>query len=144
MRRDAAGWFRLVRVAPWLGAIALALAGLSALFSMLTPLSGTLAALVFAAGIVRCVALDEQKASFAFLCSPPLRRIGALSYGIYLFHLFIVLRLCVPIRDLVGAHLFGFLVAFLVIGAASYAAAAVSFRWVEAPALTLKRRVPRP
>jgi peptidoglycan/LPS O-acetylase OafA/YrhL len=64
--------------------------------------------------------------------------------GIYVYHFFLVLSLSRTLHALFGRSVAGFVAMLLVIGLASYAVAALSFRFIEAPALRLKRFFPRP
>jgi peptidoglycan/LPS O-acetylase OafA/YrhL len=55
-----------------------------------------------------------------------------------------VLSLSRPLRAPFGRSVAGFVAMQLVIGLGSYAVAALSFRFIEAPAPRLKRLFPRP
>lgn len=78
-------------------------------------------------------------AARAFLTLGPLRYIGRISYGLYLYHYLILFLLDVPPYKAVGSGATAGVV--LVALAITIAAAAVSFRFLEAPLLSLKGRL---
>jgi peptidoglycan/LPS O-acetylase OafA/YrhL len=84
-----------------------------------------------------------DSAGYRFLASPVMRRLGEISYGVFLLHLVIL----EGVMNLMGYRVFSgsFIVVFVVTGVASAAAATVSFRWIEQPTMRLRRMVqPRP
>lgn len=76
----------------------------------------------------------------AALDSPPLQRLGDLSYGIFLYHLVLLLG----VRALLDQPLFtgSFWQTMLLTTAAAWLCAAVSRRFLERPAMRLRRLVP--
>lgn len=73
------------------------------------------------------------------LAFPPLRRLGIVSYGIYLYHMLV---LHVATRVMGVLRLSGSGWTFLLLLAGSWLVAEVSFRWFEARFLALKERSP--
>jgi peptidoglycan/LPS O-acetylase OafA/YrhL len=130
---------RLERTAPLLAGGALAGAFVSG-----PALRYTFVAVMCAAVLARCVATDERRRSLPMRRSSVLGRIGVISYGIYVFHFFFVLTLTPHMRDMFGFQTIGFCIALFVVAFPTWVCAELSFRWVESPALALKRHVPRP
>lgn len=107
--------------------------------SLLSTLGYTLIDLFAAALILLCITLDNPLARFFNL--PPLRFLGRISYGFYVFHdLFHFAYIVIGRRS---AH-HPFLVASLVAYPTSIFIAYISFRFYETPFLRLKRRFARP
>jgi peptidoglycan/LPS O-acetylase OafA/YrhL len=144
-------WRRLSKGAPallWLTLLlclgSLALSELPAATLYVHSAGYTLRALLFACVIVLCVDRDARGAVVPLLASRAARRLGALSYGIYIFHFFVVLRLSSRLRDAFGPGLLAFLASLASIALVSYCLADLSFRLLESPMLALKRYFPRP
>jgi peptidoglycan/LPS O-acetylase OafA/YrhL len=104
----------------------------------------SLLAALFGAVLVYCVRSDERGQPLRMLCNAPIRQIGARSYGIYVYHFLLLRLLGAPLEALFGRGAFGLLSTLLGIALASYALAELSFRFIERPALRLKRFFPRP
>jgi peptidoglycan/LPS O-acetylase OafA/YrhL len=139
LRLDPTAWSKLVRAAPLIAAVALACA-----FAPAPALRYTFVALSFAGVLALCIAADEHGRSIRVLCSRPLRRIGTISYGLYVFHFFFVLGLSPLVRNVFGTQFVGFVAACIAVSGATWILAELSFRWLELPALALKRYFPRP
>jgi peptidoglycan/LPS O-acetylase OafA/YrhL len=84
--------------------------------------------------VIAAVALSRRSPLAKFLALAPLVWIGRRSYGIYLIHLFVFQFLSRNVIDLgpLGSLVFSF--------AAVFALAALSYRYIESPALRLKDR----
>ena len=138
-RLDRSAWSRFVQCVPLV-----AVGALGAAVQLPAGARYAAIALFFAAVLALCVAADERRRALPVLRSSVLRRIGELSYGVYVFHFFFVLSLSPLVHRVFGTQLLGFGVALLVIVLVTWACAELSYRWVETPALALKRHVPRP
>lgn len=109
-------------------------------FPIGTDISGTprlLIHLVMTAFLAGCI-INEQHILRPLLTLKPLVRVGAISYGMYLFHMFIVV-ISVAILNRIGLGnlpiaLFGMTLIGTII------VAELSFRFYETPFLTLKKR----
>jgi peptidoglycan/LPS O-acetylase OafA/YrhL len=100
--------------------------------------------LAFAALLTWCVAADERGLPAPIVRSRVLRSIGMVSYGIYLFHFFFVLNVGRLVKPMLGSGLLYFGVSLAVVSVSTWVLAALSYHWVETPALALKARFPRP
>src|SRR4029077_6474573 len=88
--------------------------------------------------LLASLVVNEQHPLAPLLRSPVLRRIGAVSYGMYLFHMLLE-NLA---RKLVARLGFGDgVVLFIACALLTYAVAEVSFRFYESPFLKLKTRL---
>jgi peptidoglycan/LPS O-acetylase OafA/YrhL len=152
-RTHARSWRSMVKVAP--AVLGVSLGGLFCVYGLpgsRQPADGlyaktigfTVLAVFFAALLVRCIARDERGTTPAVLRNRVVQRVGRLSYGIYVFHFFLVLALSPKLQMLLGRGLAAFAAQLMVIGLVSYGLAELSFRLVEGPALRLKRYFPRP
>ena len=95
-------------------------------------------------GLIGACVVREKNPLARFLCWAPVRRIGVVSYGMYLLHLFAMHGVDVLTErfdfEIVGQH-------FVLTLAATWLVAEMSFRFWETPFLRLKNRferVPRP
>jgi len=70
-------------------------------------------ALFFAAILGRCVASDERHSRREGIFSRLLQRIGAISYGVYLFHFFFVLSIGRLVKPALGSGLLAFVTMLL-------------------------------
>jgi peptidoglycan/LPS O-acetylase OafA/YrhL len=93
----------------------------------------------FATCFVFPMVFSTRSRPFAVLAHPVMRRLGEVSYGVFLLHL-IVLQ---GVMNLLGYHTFSgsFLFVFTLTAAGSVILAMLSFRYVEAPAMRLRRLV---
>ena len=85
--------------------------------------------------LVASTTLRDGNALRSLLTLPWIARIGVVSYGMYLFHLFAMAAIQRAAPGLPGALLFGATVA------ATWLVAEASFRWFEAPFLRMKERL---
>lgn len=86
--------------------------------------------------LASCV-IREDHALTSLLSLPPIRRIGVVSYGIYLYH---AIALYVTYRTLRYLDVSSELILFVAAAAASWAVAEVSYRTYESRFLSLKSR----
>ena len=92
---------------------------------------------VLMALLVGSVVANEKNSLVSLLCIRPVARIGAISYGIYLFHIHgIVVAQKVIDRFDEQSKLAVFVLAYVV----TVVVAEISYRWYEAPILRLKSR----
>ncbi len=87
--------------------------------------------------LVGAVVVREDHVLASAARQPVLVRLGVVSYGIYLLHMF-VRHAVVEVWGKVGAVPLPTGVLFVVVATLTFAAAEVSFRWFEAPILALK------
>jgi len=131
-------WNMLIRTAPALLVIA---AGALAL-----PLSAALdyswIALLFAAVVAMCVGFDERGIELPGLCSRPLRYLGTISYAVYVLHFLLTLLVTRWVRGAGVEGSVGFAITLTAVGASSLLLATLSYRFIERPALALKRHFP--
>ena len=139
LQRHDRAWVVVVRAAPLLAAGALA-----ACFVDVPSLRYLFIALFFAALLAWCVAADERGSAAPLLRSRALQRLGVVSYGVYLFHFFFAMALGREVKKLFGGSFAGFFLLLLAVSLATGVLAALSFRYVEKPALALKRHVAGP
>ena len=107
----------------------------------------TVTAIVSAGLIIEVLVRRDAGIGTGWLARGSLRRVGALSYGAYLFHLPLI-TLCAPIRDRLMRWgdpgtmpaLAGHLVWVALMFALTLLAAAVSYRLIEQPFLALKNQ----
>ena len=92
--------------------------------------------LAFVGLLATCVVREDHGLSAVF-GRAPLKRLGAVSYGMYLFHMFVAVAAAAAFRRL-GIDSAG--AAFLVVAGLTYVVAEISFRYYETPWLRLKRR----
>lgn len=107
----------------------------------------SLLALFFAAALLRILALKPAAPPYRLLTSRPLTVVGKYSYGLYVFHLVLI-----PVYNhffsvpILRSYLHSYTLSLLVFAglsfAATFAAALVSWRLLEAPCLSLKRLFP--
>jgi peptidoglycan/LPS O-acetylase OafA/YrhL len=90
--------------------------------------------------LLASVVVREDHALRGVLCWGPIRRLGVLSYGMYLWHMF---ALAVPLRLVEGGRLSSLLLFPLTL-ALTVALAEVSFRFYETPFLRLRARFRAP
>jgi peptidoglycan/LPS O-acetylase OafA/YrhL len=104
-----------------------------------------IAAIAIASLVVR-----SEAGAGGWLANPALRRAGTLSYGAYLYHLPLI-TLCLPIRARIMSWsapgqiltLAGHVLWISIMFALTLLTAAVSYRLIEQPFLSLKNRKPR-
>ncbi len=92
------------------------------------------------AGLLASVVCTENHHLKKFLRMHLLRKIGMVSYGMYLFHIFLV-GLAVKALGLI--HLENPFATFLLTTALTFLVAEISFRFFESPVLKLKKRFSR-
>jgi peptidoglycan/LPS O-acetylase OafA/YrhL len=145
-RTNSASWRRLVTLAPLVVLLSAACFWVPAVRALIDELEAhfTLTAVLFAALLTMCVARDERAGSSSWLRHPVLQHIGRLSYGIYLYQFGLALYGPIFFERWFPLGRTNALAAFVVIAALSYALAAISYRYIEAPILRLKRFFPRP
>ena len=98
-------------------------------------------ALLLALVVLPTAAKEEQPLLVRVLERPPIVAVGVISYGIFLWHVPIVFWL--HGHGLVLPGLGGFLFNTLVLFVATITASYLTYRYIEAPALRLKRGRPR-
>lgn len=94
---------------------------------------------LLALGIASVMIREDQRAA-PLLRFAPLRRLGMVSYGAYLYHMF-VLHVAMKVADRLGGINPRFYFPLIVLG--TYAVAEVSYSVLEAPLLRLKERLTR-
>jgi peptidoglycan/LPS O-acetylase OafA/YrhL len=94
------------------------------------------------AGLVGLAIMRRGSAGFAALLrNSTLRRFGKYSYAMYVFHIQVTLLLTFVTAKFLGKGLMASLVNVSVGIACSYVLALCSWRWIEAPLLSLKNRL---
>jgi peptidoglycan/LPS O-acetylase OafA/YrhL len=97
------------------------------------------------AGLVGLAIVSRDRHGLtAFLRNSTLRRFGKLSYALYVFHIQVAILLTFATAKLIGG---GLLTSFINISvgiAFAYLLAACSWRWIEAPLLSVKDRLAPP
>jgi len=94
------------------------------------------------AGLVGLAIMRRGSAGFAALLrNSTLRRFGKYSYAMYVFHIQVTLLLTFVTAKFLGKGLMASLVNVSVGIACSYVLALCSWRWIEAPLLSLKKRL---
>jgi peptidoglycan/LPS O-acetylase OafA/YrhL len=105
---------------------------------------GTAMALFFGGTVALCAAKSRM---MSWLTSPALVQIGKLSYGIYLYHIFMFFAVTAVAAKLhlasLRANAPGQLLVNLLSLAATYGLALLSWRFIEGPANRLKARFPQ-
>lgn len=152
IRTGPRSWRFLLAQAPWLlalsviglGSLELARHGFGAADHDVQSMGYSLLALLFASLLVLCVSRDEHERPMRVLRSRVLQRVGALSYGLYVFHYVVTLQLCVLLKRHVASPLLGLIVSLVLVALVSHGLAELSFRLFESPLLRLKRHFPRP
>jgi peptidoglycan/LPS O-acetylase OafA/YrhL len=97
------------------------------------------------AGLVGLAIVSRDRHGFtAFLRNSTLRRFGKLSYALYVFHIQVAILLTFATAKLIGAGLLTSFINISVGMAFAYLLAACSWRWIEAPLLSVKDRLASP
>jgi peptidoglycan/LPS O-acetylase OafA/YrhL len=91
--------------------------------------------------VMICISKDESWFK-ALMCWRPLRQLGKVSYGFYLYHAFCMSFVALGFRILNIPYLsgWGLHAFFVVVFLCSTAAAFLSWRWIEAPFNQMKKR----
>jgi len=93
-------------------------------------------------GLVGLAILRRGRAGFAaFLRSPVLRHFGQLSYAMYVFHIQVAALITLATARFMNAGLAASFVNISVGIACTYVLAVCSWRWIEAPLLSLKEKL---
>lgn len=140
-RRNSFGWLWPVLGGRW-SAPAFAVALIVALHALPINLHGfpNLAVHLIMAGLIGSVVIREDHALMPVLRFAPIRRIGVVSYGIYLLHL-IALHVATGIMTrLFGAPEASMTLYLLLYAALSWLMAELSFRFYETPFLALRHK----
>jgi peptidoglycan/LPS O-acetylase OafA/YrhL len=131
------GFDRVVRVVGWQGASAFLAIALVVACNLRGDLGGvprlliqTLMTLLLAACVVR-----EDHTIAGLLRLPPIKRIGTVSYGMYMYHMFVVAAVTALLNRVKLAFPYD---RFLLTTVLTYAVAELSFRCYESPFLRLK------
>ena len=138
LRASTETWRWTVRAAPVLGVLAISALALP----LPAALDYTWIALLFAAAVASCVSLDERRRQLPLLHASALRYLGTVSYAVYVLHFLLTL---VVVRWLRGAHVdgsAGFALTLAAVGSSALLLATLSQRFIERPALALKRYFP--
>lgn len=143
VRKNERAWSRLVRAAPYLTALAW-LCWLPSLFQWFDRFEAhySMVALQSAGLLVLCVAADERGGGVPLLRAAVLQRVGAISYGIYVFHYALAVNEDALVSRVLGPQRTTWSASLVLVGATAYAAASLSYRYLETPWLRLKRYVP--
>jgi peptidoglycan/LPS O-acetylase OafA/YrhL len=131
-------WSWFIRAAPAFGLLAAC--------ALALPLPAALdyswIALLFTAVIAFCVSLDERRRELPVLHARPLRYLGTVSYAVYVFHFLLILLVGRWLRGAGVEGIAGFPLALIAVAASSLLLATISQRFIEQPALALKRHFP--
>jgi peptidoglycan/LPS O-acetylase OafA/YrhL len=136
-------WRRLCKVAPYVLAVTFACWVVPASNQPFDRYVATfsLVSCMFAALLMICLRLDERRGHSALLHGRIMQRLGQRSYGIYLIHYLLSLYVTPTLYSLGEL---GWAIALVTVAVASYVLAELSYRYLEAPWLELKRHFPRP